>query len=37
MVGDFYSNMYTFMACGQNLGATCITFAYDVAKDLCQA
>ena len=37
MVGDMYANMYTFLCCGQNLGATCITFGYDVAKDLCQA
>lgn len=34
MVGDFYANMYTFLVTGQNLGATCITFGYDVAKDL---
>lgn len=36
MVGDFYANTYTFLVTGQNLGATCITFGYDVAKDLCE-
>lgn len=32
IVGDMYSNIYTFLAPGHNLGATCVTFGYLVGK-----
>lgn len=34
IVGDMYSNIYTFLAPGHNLGATCVTFGYLVGKDI---
>lgn len=34
LVGDMYSNIYTFLAPGHNLGATCVTFGYLVGKDI---
>ena len=32
IVGDMYSNIYTFLEPGHNLGATCVTFGYLVGK-----
>jgi succinate dehydrogenase/fumarate reductase flavoprotein subunit len=32
IVGDMYSNLYTFLEPGHNLGATCVTFGYLVGK-----
>jgi hypothetical protein len=29
-----YSNIYTFMEPGHNLGAKCVTFGYIVGKDI---
>jgi fumarate reductase flavoprotein subunit len=37
IVGDMYSNIYTFREPGHNLGATCVTFGYLVGKDIAQA
>ena len=34
IVGDMYSNVYTFLEPGHNLGATCVTFGYLVGKDI---
>jgi fumarate reductase flavoprotein subunit len=34
IVGDMYSNIYTFLAPGHNLGATCVTFGYLVGQDI---
>jgi len=34
IVGDMYSNIYTFLEPGHNLGATCVTFGYLVGKDI---
>jgi succinate dehydrogenase/fumarate reductase flavoprotein subunit len=36
IVGDMYSNLYTFLEPGQNLGANCVTFGYLVGKDIAQ-
>ncbi len=36
IVGDMYSNLYTFLEPGHNLGATCLTFGYLVGKDIAQ-
>jgi len=37
IVGDMYSNVYTFIEPGHNLGANCVTFGYLVGKDIAQA
>jgi fumarate reductase flavoprotein subunit len=37
IVGDMYSNIYTFREPGHNLGAKCLTFGYIVGKDIAQA
>ena len=37
IVGDMYSNIYTFLEPGHNLGATCVTFGYLVGKDIAKA
>lgn len=37
IVGDMYSNIYTFIEPGHNLGATCVTFGYLVGKEIAQA
>ena len=37
IVGDMYSNLYTFLEPGHNLGATCVTFGYLVGKDIAKA
>ncbi len=37
IVGDMYSNIYTFIEPGHNLGANCLTFGYLVGKDIAQA
>ncbi len=34
IVGDMYSNIYTFLEPGQNLGANCVTFGYLVGKSI---
>jgi len=34
IVGDMYSNIYTFLTPGHNLGANCVTFGYLVGKDI---
>ncbi|HTY62539.1 MAG TPA: FAD-dependent oxidoreductase [Acidobacteriota bacterium] len=34
IVGDMYSNVYTFLEPGHNLGATCVTFGYLVGKEV---
>ncbi len=34
LVGDMYSNLYTFLQPGHNLGATCVTFGYLVGKQI---
>jgi succinate dehydrogenase/fumarate reductase flavoprotein subunit len=34
IVGDMYSNIYTFLEPGHNLGATCVTFGYLVGKNI---
>jgi len=34
MVGDFFSNHYTFRIEGNNLGANCLTFGYLTGRDL---
>lgn len=34
MVGDFYSNQYTFTVFGQNLGGICCTLSYLLGRDL---
>ncbi len=34
MIGDAYSNIYTFMFSGQSLGMTCDTFPYLLGRDL---
>ena len=34
MVGDFYSNHYTFRVEGNNLGANCLTFGYLTGRDI---
>jgi len=36
IVGDMYSNMYTFLMTGVNLGATCVTFGYLTGKALAE-
>jgi succinate dehydrogenase/fumarate reductase flavoprotein subunit len=36
IIGDMYSNLYTFLEPGHNLGATCVTFGYLVGKDIAQ-
>jgi succinate dehydrogenase/fumarate reductase flavoprotein subunit len=36
IVGDMYSNIYTFREPGHNLGAKCVTFGYIVGKDIAQ-
>lgn len=37
MIGDMYSEVYTFNIAGQNLGATCTTFPYLLARELVEA
>ena len=37
IVGDMYSNIYTFLEPGHNLGANCLTFGYLVGKDIARA
>jgi fumarate reductase flavoprotein subunit len=37
IVGDMYSNIYTFREPGHNLGAKCVTFGYLVGKDIAQS
>ncbi len=37
IVGDMYSNIYTFLEPGHNLGANCVTFGYLVGKDIAKA
>ncbi len=34
MVGDFWGNIYNFLTCGGNLGATCVTFGYTTGRDI---
>lgn len=34
IVGDMYSNIYTFLQPGHNLGAACLTFGYLVGKEI---
>ncbi len=36
IAGDMYSNIYTFIEPGHNLGANCITFGYLAGKDIAQ-
>ena len=36
IVGDMYSNIYTFIEPGHNLGANCVTFGYLVGKGIAQ-
>lgn len=37
MVGDMYSNLYTLLVPGFNLGSTCLTFGYLTGKSLAKA
>lgn len=37
IVGDLYSNIYTFLEPGHNLGAACVTFGYLVGKDIAKS
>ena len=37
IVGDMYSNIYTFLEPGHNLGATCVTFGYLAGKAIAKA
>ena len=37
IAGDMYSNLYTFIEPGHNLGANCLTFGYLVGKDIAQS
>jgi len=36
MVGDYYTNTYTFLVAGSNLGSNCLTFGYLTGKALAE-